>query len=562
MKKTIYRLLLLTGSVIALFSCESFLEEKVYSSVAPSVVGDSEDAKEYWLNGIYATFHQGDFFRWGAFSKMNELDYDDITGPDWGMGETGAGNFQGFWASGCFWNGSYTLIHRANNALINIEAMSSLTKESKDDALGQCYFLRAFAYFLLVRAYGDCPIHLQPVSITGKTELPRSPLTDVWARVISDLKQAETLMYPMDAQGHKIGRPARGAARALLAKSYATIASAAMPAGSQIKVFGGPATIKDGDLTKRITSPVQHTYSKEQLTGYGSFDYKEYYRLACEKALEIITSEEFGLYDTWEELWKPDSRNKKEFIFALQALADDDDLQNNLAFEFFGQWDASSLCVLNGSYYGLRDHWYELFEDNKDDRVTIGVRHRWTDANKENYFYYPSKWSSKVTAEQEGFQKTDIYQENANFTAHLTKYLQTSSPAIEKADFNFPWLRYAEVLLLFAEADNEVNNGPTTDAYTYLNKVRTRSHASPAPDNMDVVDFRSYILEERRRELALEGNRRWDLIRWGIYLDVMNKIDVDENNVIKRRERKHLLFPIPDTEMSGNREITENNPGW
>ena len=79
---------------------------------------------------------------------------------------------------------------------------------------------------------------------------------------------------------------------------------------------------------------------------------------------------------------------------------------------------------------------------------------------------------------------------------------------------------------------------------------------------MNKTEFRSYVLEERRRELALEGNRRWDLIRWGIYLPVMNDIDIDENNVIKRRESKSLLFPIPVAEIDANDAISENNPGW
>ena len=122
-------------------------------------------------------------------------------------------------------------------------------------------------------------------------------------------------------------------------------------------------------------------------------------------------------------------------------------------------------------------------------------------------------------------------------------------------------LRYAEAFLIFAEAENELN-GPTSDAYAELNKIRRRSNASDAPANMNKTEFRSFVLEERRRELALEGNRRWDLVRWGIYLPVMNDIDIDENNVIKRRESRSLLFPIPVGEIDSNDAILENNPGW
>ena len=122
-------------------------------------------------------------------------------------------------------------------------------------------------------------------------------------------------------------------------------------------------------------------------------------------------------------------------------------------------------------------------------------------------------------------------------------------------------MRYAEAFLIFAEAENEVN-GPTSAAYNELNRIRFRSNASAAPANMNRTEFRSFVLEERRRELALEGNRRWDLIRWGIYLPVMSAIDIDENNVVKRRESKHLLLPIPVSEIDANEAIFENNPGW
>ena len=75
-------------------------------------------------------------------------------------------------------------------------------------------------------------------------------------------------------------------------------------------------------------------------------------------------------------------------------------------------------------------------------------------------------------------------------------------------------------------------------------------------------EFRSFVLEERRRELALEGDRRWDLLRWGIYLPVMNAIGIDENNVIKRRQTKHLLFPVPTSELNSNKALGGQNPGW
>jgi hypothetical protein len=129
-----------------------------------------------------------------------------------------------------------------------------------------------------------------------------------------------------------------------------------------------------------------------------------------------------------------------------------------------------------------------------------------------------------------------------------------------------PWpvLRFADVLLIYAEAANEAD-AVSPDAITALNRVRVRSNASvkQASDFPTKEDFRSFVLEERARELALEGDRRWDLIRWGIYLQAMNTIDGnDEVGIRKVREDKHLLYPIPSDEILTNKAITKNNPGW
>jgi hypothetical protein len=75
--------------------------------------------------------------------------------------------------------------------------------------------------------------------------------------------------------------------------------------------------------------------------------------------------------------------------------------------------------------------------------------------------------------------------------------------------------------------------------------------------------MRSAIIEERAKEFACEADRRWDLIRWGIYLDAMNAIGgSDDAGVSKVRYERNLLFPLPVQEINTNKYINENNPGW
>jgi hypothetical protein len=70
------------------------------------------------------------------------------------------------------------------------------------------------------------------------------------------------------------------------------------------------------------------------------------------------------------------------------------------------------------------------------------------------------------------------------------------------------------------------------------------------------------VLAERAREFVFEGIRRYDLMRWGIYLQVMNKIGIGQNNITKVRNTRNLLLPIPQSELNSNTLIPNNNPGW
>lgn len=110
-------------------------------------------------------------------------------------------------------------------------------------------------------------------------------------------------------------------------------------------------------------------------------------------------------------------------------------------------------------------------------------------------------------------------------------------------------------------------NGPTQDAFSKIELLNKRNNSTLVSKRHEKIPFtketfRSFILEERAKEFAVEGNRRTDLIRWGIYLSVMNAIGMDENGNLKRREEKHWLMPLPPDEINGNPYIEKNNPGW
>jgi len=564
-------------------SCKSWIEEDPEGLVTKERVGDSQEAAAQWVTGTYSKLIY-DMFCWGYFPRVLEHDADYISGPDWLFGTFGAGNFQGESdVTDALWKGCYGLIARANNGIREISGMGNLTEEARDNALGELRFLRAFGYFLLVRAYGDIP--LQPEEETSAYDQPRQPVAKVYDYIISNLEQAAALMYKNTDAAYQRGHVSAGSAAGLLAKVYATAAAAAMPAGTEVTVrTGAPYSGTDDN---RTYAPLQTmTFSKQAVSGYEAIDAKAYYAKAAEWARRVIDGE-YGSYEllSYDQLWKKESRHASEFMFSLQTVSGDATYKVSVHQQYEGYMtEQGSDFIQEGGWVGCTRHWYDLF-DHDDLRITKGVKHRWrakTQRESNSGFYYPQTNEYCIMAtgydlngqrvgdgEPTGIYADGVsyyYAQDAQCLAFTTKYMDVTNNAISNADANWPFLRYADVLLIYAEAQNELGNA--ADAITYLNMVRRRSNAIEAWTTGDgaldtPVKLRSAIIEERAKELACEGDRRWDLIRWGIYLDAMNAIGgSDDAGVLKTRQQRNLLFPIPVAEINTNSAINQNNPGW
>ena len=136
-------------------------------------------------------------------------------------------------------------------------------------------------------------------------------------------------------------------------------------------------------------------------------------------------------------------------------------------------------------------------------------------------------------------------------------------------------MRYSDVLLMIAEAENEINNSPTQLAYDCLNEVRRRAGIQEySAGSVTKETFRQVIKDERAMELCFEAIRRWDLIRWGDFYNSMQAmrtvVATDDNWAASFKyaanyynvSEHYNYFPIPSLEMSVNNQITTNNPGW
>ena len=562
-------------------SC-SWIEENPQSLVTDTSMGDSPEACDAWVTGTYSKWIY-DMFCWGYFPRMLEFDADYISGPDWLFGTFGAGNFQGESdLTDALWKGCYGLIGRSINAERHIAAMKNITDAERNNAIGEMRFHRAFAYFLLVRAYGDIPI--QPEAESFDRNQPRKPIVEVYDYMISLLESSTRLLYKNTDDAYRAGHVCAGSAAGLLAKVYATMASAAMPEGTQVIVRTGAPYTTDADGNKQYAPLTTRTLSKRAVKGYEAMNATQLWQQAADWAESVIDGT-FGSHTLlpYDQLWTKANANASEFLFSIGTVSGDATYKTSVHTQYEGYMTATgSDFIQSGGWTGCTRHWYDLF-DHDDYRITLGVRHRWrvyTQRESNSGFYYPKDDEYTIMAtgrnlagdwvkDSEGIFADGVnyyYSTDAQCLAFTTKYEDVTDDAIDNADANWPFLRYADVLLIYAEALNELDR--PGDALAQLNLVRERSNADRASMGgkralATKTQRRSAIIEERAKEFACEADRRWDLIRWGIYLDAMNAIGgTDDGGVIKTRTERNLLFPIPAQEINTNSAINTNNPGW
>ena len=169
--------------------------------------------------------------------------------------------------------------------------------------------------------------------------------------------------------------------------------------------------------------------------------------------------------------------------------------------------------------------------------------------------------------------KNDANKNRNRAAAKYRREYEADKKSKNDTSINFPLLRYSDILLMIAEAENEVNHGPNDLAYECINAVRERAGIKKLAANLDEESFRKAIKDERAMELCFEYTRRFDLIRWGDYYKLMqeqvDKAQADESwkfgiNVYTyfNIPKSYNYFPIPANEIGSNGAIKTNNPGW
>mgnify|MGYP000384715564 CR=1 FL=1 len=254
---------------------------------------------------------------------------------------------------------------------------------------------------------------------------------------------------------------------------------------------------------------------------------------ARDKAQEVITNAakyKYGLFDKYIDVFAVGNKNGKESVFEIQFVAGGVGQGNGMITYF-----AIENSPVTGRGFG------SFFP-------TVELYNSYAPGDKRKELYINSYVNSAG-------QTVTTYQ-------HFNKYVDPAAKAFPEGNNNFPIIRYADVLMMFAEAENEVA-GPTASAIEFVNQIRRRAFGFPLtmPSTADLAsgipkdEFRTKIYEEIRWEFVAEGHRWFDLVRTGRLVSVLQA--KGKTNVAE----KHNLFPIPQRERDLNPKL-EQNPGY
>jgi hypothetical protein len=412
------------------------------------------------------------------------------------------------------WNGYYGTIKQANVIITNIDNFTEpkeqpeLLKNQKNRALGQAYFLRALGYYNLVRMYGEVPV---VTDLTISYVVKKSPFSEIYALIISDLTKAETLL-PADF------KTAANASDIEKNSSYARA------------TLGG---------TKALMASVYLS-----MAGYPLKDVSKF-ALAAQKAKEVIDNEAvygYQLLPNYGDLWKFANNKNKETVFGCYY--------NNA-----GNWSDGGTWA-NGNMNAPSAFFPENFGG-------------WSDAFAELTFFndFPAGPRKDATFITQG-QKTPTspiitWKDFAYSHPHYGKYADVPGyNPLNMGGYTDWWssrtvqvLRYAEVLLVYAEAQSK-SGSPDALAYTCLNRVRSRAGLADAPTGLTGAAFSDMVVTERKWEFAgLEPCARWyDMVRTETVESATAKRSPLEIPLLNQPSKDRYFSPIPQ----GDRVLNPN----
>ncbi len=525
-------------------SC-SVLDTEPYDFVTPGEYYDTAEELDYALNGIYATLATSSLYGNNMLGRMGlsaDLGYCSYSMDYGSVGDNNVTSTDSKILS--YWRELYDGIGRANMLLKYVDGATAVDESVRNNIKGQALFLRAYYHFMLVVRFKNIPLVLSVPedSSPEQMQIPQSDPRDVYMQIIADMESAAGMVSPAS----EVAAPGR--------VSQSTVYG--MLARASLYMAGHPLN-EPGmyDKAKTYAKRVMDTGSHALNPSYEQF------------FLNMIQDK----YDVQESIWEVEfygnnsgsytttagmvGRNNGIYCTGQEAI----DESGTTAIEKYGY----SIATIRTTPY-----FYELFEDGD-------LRRDWTIAP----YTYNNTDGSKQT------QTSNIW---IRCCGKFRREYETLLPrATNYTSINFPILRYADILLIYAEAAVCGDNCTAEElalAHECVNRVRRRGFGldagTPAPGvdlaTGSATELLDNIKKERARELGFELLRKDDIVRWGDYSQQMKLVRLQTTSIPDHYTSNYYLsakrsygnassrdeiWPIPAYELGVNRALKQN-VGW
>jgi hypothetical protein len=521
-------------------SCnEDFLDREATNAILEESVFEDPALMQLFVNNLYLDVPSFDHHL-----------YDNITDESrsyWGGAPQNVVEGQWFADNNPMEYWAYAPIRKANMFLSNIDA-APMDEDDKLILKGQVKFLRALHYFNMIKRYGGIPIITVPQELEDDLFVSRETADESFEFVIGELEEAvELLPETYGSRSIDVGKANKHSAMAFLGRVYLYWASPLYNSQNDLSRWEKAAAVNQELMDKNVY----------QL-------YPDFRNIMVEKNNEEeIFSVQFlrpFREHGWDSWAMPDSRSRQDAVrrSPLQEFVDAFEMENGKSIEdpTSGYEPANpyenrdprfdATLIVNGSTFGFQNQPVFLYEGAPSD----GINHAY-----------------------------------ATVTGYLMRKGTDESNQVyyggSGSDQNWLELRYAEVLLNYAEAQNEILGAPDQSVYDAVEQIRERAGLNPfyLPPGLSKAVMREKIRHERYIELAFEQKRYWDLKRWKVAVEKLNGKTFHAMYITKNGEdsysyeakpfsltpyvfqEKMYFMPIPQREIEKNPNL-EQNPGW
>ncbi len=582
MKRLFYILTITTGMLTGFMACTDVLDTAPYNKPSSTTMWTTENLTDMGVAGIYANLRNWGFV--GTDQSFGHFAYDQ-----WGY--TGQARSNESFLLGTIttgndlfnktWKKLYEGVHRSNDAIANIPVKSPITEEKKARLIAEAKFMRAFHYYRLNELFRGVPIYLEPI-LPEQCTKGQSTEAEVWEQVIKDLTDCinESQLPNIDT---KEGRVTKGAAYALRGKTYMqqkkwelAVADFAKVGECGYELFQGgykQLFTEANERSKEMIFSVQNTGD----LGYGgnaqfycgtrsSFGSCWNTFLVSPNGVDLYENAD-GTPFNWDDVipgYNTMTPKDREVFFLRNKKDQPADVVKAINDRLATLSEpAKALYLEDGNEARIKKAY-----ENRDPRLALSVITPYSEYRGvlgSNEQISTSRWPMVQQA------YADLWTDTRTQFHYLhRKFVYEGNnpiPARDRCPGDEPLIRYADVLLLWAEALIEQNKLP--EAAEKVNLVRSRTGVEmPAVKYTSQAELREKVRNERRVEFLNEGINFFDEMRWKTWKETKfksgNGILQVWGNVVSPYTwlgDQMYTWPVPQTEKEKNSNITPT-PGW